>query len=515
MRTYKLLLLALAMVLGWLVTRAVTVSPYTETFAGVDFTEPDCAPDGWGHIVKGKQVYELLENVEGVGTCLYIDYQSSDFPTYNMFVTPAVSGTVTLQAMYVEAQFGQPWLKFFYCTKDEDGNFTQGSAITNVQNLDAVNLESFTMVTIADVPEGSYIGIAASYAVIANFTATSAEVEKVDRRELKIAGMRYLGPEELDMANGNTYTVPVNVVLRNIGNVDLMAGDEDYSLSLITTGGTVVDTWDINTNLPRATETDSLRVEFTVDGNEYSDLQTFYVQENVSGTHHSDYIKVISNKYEPRVQMLTQENGRYVDLPSGSILDFGQTQDIVTREFYINNTGAAPFTLSEVICPEGFVTLTKAGDVVAAHEAEIVVIAMDNSTAGLHEGELVLKGNGIEDFRLTLTGTVVDSNEWFVDFEDGFPANMIPGAIWRAQSYGGSQAAVAQTWQGSQYEGEGRYLISPKLEIKAGDALHFQMAKSSYYMPDLNVYFSTDRKNWTLIKDYTKDDFDRTTIGNN
>ena len=522
MRTKKILLFALVVVLGWAVTQAVTVSPYTENFSGVDFSEPDCAPDGWGHIVLGNQTYELLENVEGVGTCLYIDYQSSDFTTYNMFVTPAVTGTVTLQAMYAEAQFGQPWLKFFYCTKNADGTFTQGNAITSVQNLNDINQTGFTTLTIADVPADSYIGIAASYAIIANFTATSAEVEKVDNRELKVTGLRYLGPEELDMASGNTYTVPVKVVLRNTGNVDLTTSDEDFTVSLITTNGAVVDTKPIGVNLPRATQTDSLVFEFTVDGNQYSDLQTFYVQENVSGTHHADWIKVITNKYEPRIQFLQQENGRYVDLPSGSTFDFGKTRDVVTREFYIDNFGAAPFVISEVTVPEGFVTLTAAGDEIAAHETGIVVIAMDNTMVGKHEGDFVLKGNAVdfygnafEEFSLTLTGEVMGSDGWFVDFEEGMPSNMIAGAIWRVQNYDQSQAAVAQTWQGSAYEGEGRYLISPKLEIKEGESLKFKMAKISYYMPDLNVYFSTDRRNWTLIKDYTKDDFDRTTIGYN
>ena len=516
MRTKTTLLAVLIMALGWLAVKAVTVSPYTETFAGVDFTEPDCAPDGWGHIVLGKQVYELLENVEGVGTCLYIDYQSSDFATYNMFVTPAVSGTVTLQAMYVEAQFGQPWLKFFYCTRDDDGNFTQGAAITDVQNLSTVNQDGFTTVTIADVPEGSYIGIAGSYVVIANFTATSAEVEKVDHRQLKVASMTYNGPTTIDMAEGNTYEIPVTVTLRNTGNVDLQATDDDMTLSLVTTSGDVASTLPVGQDLARATATEEMTFTFVVDGNELSGQQSFYVQENVSGTHYADYFSVTANKYEAVVEMLQQtSNGRYVELPSGSTLDFGQTQDIVTREFYINNTGAAPFVISEFTCPEGFVTLTQAGDTVAAHSASIVVIAMDNSTPGKHEGELVMRGNGVDDYRLMLTGTVIDSTQWFVDFEQGIPGNMIAGPIWLAQSYGGSQAAVAQTWTGTQYTGEGRYLISPKLEIKAGEALHFQMAKSSYYVPDLNVYFSTDRKQWTLIHDYQSSDFDRTTIGYN
>ncbi len=516
MRTKTTLLAVLIMALGWLAVKAVTVSPYTETFAGVDFTEPDCAPDGWGHIVLGKQVYELLENVEGVGTCLYIDYQSSDFATYNMFVTPAVSGTVTLQAMYVEAQFGQPWLKFFYCTRDDDGNFTQGAAITDVQNLGNVNQDGFTTVTIADAPAGSYIGIAGSYVVIANFTATSAEVEKVDHRQLKVASMTYNGPTTIDMAEGNTYEIPVTVSLRNTGNVDLLATDDDMTLSLVTTSGDVACTLPVGRDLARATATEEMTFTFVVDGNQLSGQQSFYVQENVSGTHYSDYFSITANKYEAVVEMLQQtSNGRYVELPSGSTLDFGQTQDIVTREFYINNTGAAPFVISEFTCPEGVVTLTQVGDTVAAHSAGIVVIAMDNSTAGKHEGELVMRGNGVDDYRLTLTGTVIDSTQWFVDFEDGIPGNMIAGPIWLAQSYGGSQAAVAQTWTGTQYTGEGRYLISPKLEVKAGEALHFQMAKSSYYVPDLNVYFSPDRKQWTLIHDYQSSDFDRTTIGYN
>ncbi|MBR1804009.1 MAG: carboxypeptidase regulatory-like domain-containing protein [Muribaculaceae bacterium] len=513
MKTKKLLLLVMVLALGWAAMRAVTVSPYSENFAGVDFTEPDCAPDGWGHIVLGKQVYELLENVEGVGTCLYIDYQYGGTSTYNMFVTPAVTGTVTLQAMYAEAQFGQPWLKFFYCTKNDDGSFTQGSAITDVQNLDAINQEGFTTLTIDNVPAGSYIGIAASYAVIANFTATSADVEKVDRRQLKVSAMTYNGPDTLDMNPGNTYVIPVTIKLRNTGNVDLETGDEDFSVSLITTGGEVVDTKTIDQRLARATETAEMNLEFNVDGNEIYGRHSFYIQENVTETHYSDYFTVMTYKYEPEVEMYVQQNNRYVTLASGSTLDFGQTKDIVTREFFIDNTGGAPFEIGEVTVPEGFVTLTKAGDIVAAHSTGIVVIAMDNSVAGKHEGEFVLKGEGIEDFHLTLSGTVIDSARWFVDFEDGIPANMIAGSIWQWQSYDQSKAAVAQTWEGTQYQGAARYLISPKLEIKAGEALNFKMAKSSYYVPDLNVYFSTDRKNWTLIKDYVSNDFDRTTIG--
>ena len=214
----------------------------------------------------------------------------------------------------------------------------------------------------------------------------------------------------------------------------------------------------------------------------------------------------------PDVDVYQYLNGRYQMIFSGESLDFGSSQEPVAREIVLSNSGDTTFVLRKLVVPEGFTADIREGDTLPPDSAVVVTITMTAGFTGQHDGDMIIDGESLEDFKLHLTGNIIGTDYWYEDFENGMPAAMQAGAIWTVEQYAGSMAAVARTYSGSAYEGEARYLISPRLSVKQGEVLRFQAAKSTYYLPSLSVYHSTDRQTWTLLHAYTSNDFDRTTI---
>ncbi len=329
-------------------------------------------------------------------------------------------------------------------------------------------------------------------------------------RQLAITSVAYNGEDDIIVGADGNYTITLDVTLQNNGTAALTSGESDYTLSLLNNVQTALDTQPVASNLA-AGASQTMSVTFTVDGTN-AGRQLLYVRENVSGTISEDYVSVYVREYKPDVDLYQEQNGRYVMLFSGDHIDFGTSQEPVIREFVMANSGTAPFVLESLTVPEGFTVSMQAGDTLAADSETLLLVVLNPETPGTYEGDLILNGPSLENFKLHLKGTLKGQDYWYEDFENGLPGSMIAGKIWNVEQYSGSLAAVAYTYQGSAYEGEARYLISPRLEIKEGETLQFQAAKNSYYLPSLKVYFSTDRSNWQLIHEFSSDDFDRTTI---
>ena len=225
----KLNLFFLAMVSA-LAVNASVVSPYVADFNTiVDASNEEFrAAPGWGHLVsKGtyasqKVTYTYLADggVEGsgafqAGNQYYQDWiwgDGEEVELYDLLVTPAVSGTVSLQVKKATTNGN---IRFYKVTK-QDGAYVRGDLIP-FEDPGLVSFD-FTEVELTGIEEGTLIGIRAENVIIDDFTATSADV--VLSKGLTIATVTpAVDALTIDCDENNQFTVAASVVLKNTGEV--------------------------------------------------------------------------------------------------------------------------------------------------------------------------------------------------------------------------------------------------------------------------------------------------------
>ena len=212
---------------------------YTADFnTAIDTSDPAfrVAP-GWSHLVstgsytsqKVTYTYVATGGIDGSG-CLqagaqsYFDWwENADVALNDLLITPAVSGTVTLQAM--KATSGDNCsVRFFNMSKDDNGNWVMGTEIA----YDDPGLLSidYTEIELTGIAEGTVIGIRAENVYIDDFTATSANV--VLQRGLTITSLTpAVAEQNIDCDENNQFEVKATVKVKNTGEVDLNPGDEE------------------------------------------------------------------------------------------------------------------------------------------------------------------------------------------------------------------------------------------------------------------------------------------------
>ncbi|MBR1727458.1 MAG: choice-of-anchor J domain-containing protein, partial [Muribaculaceae bacterium] len=240
------------------------------------------------------------------------------------------------------------------------------------------------------------------------------------------------------------------------------------------------------------------------------------VREDISGTSATgSWIEPI--KYEAILTVRNSNGNDLIEYPSyaAAFGSFGMVNENVSKVLELRNSGAAPAEVT-LTAPEGF-TAEPATITVAAHSSENVTITVDASTPGIKSGNLVIASNGLaEDFALVLSATVLDPNKYFEGFEDNKPSTAIP-AGWYDVDNNWSKTSNTNgdnNYVSSSSEGEHK-LITPLLKVAEGEKMSFEARKktaSSNTSSYINVYYSADRKNWTLAKEISKDDLDVNTF---
>ena len=211
--------------------------------------------------------------------------------------------------------------------------------------------------------------------------------------------------------------------------------------------------------------------------------------------------------------------GRWALLESPYAVDFGQTNELASMLFYVENGSSETFTFSEVNISEGFGAFLEINDEavaladglqVAAGEQLPLLLVMAADTPGVKEGTISFAGTNFPTFTFVLSGEVVDNQKWFCDFENGMPTNMLAGKAWSVATYDGSMMAMAAGYDN--LTDDDMRLITPRLLVEEGEVLNFQAAKT-VYSPIFKIYYSTDRANWSLLKEYKSGDFNNASIG--
>lgn len=498
-RIRHLLLLLTALFAGH-TAQAQTQSPYTYDFnTEIDTSDPEFAPLGWGHIVDAmvlrtgsyyvNYAYQATGGVGNTG-CLHIGSQTvtdslTQTQTLNdILVLPPIGGTVTVDVKALN--YGSE--VSFYYVNFEDGQFTTDGLI----DMDAAVLseDEFRTITLPEMAEGTYIGIRGNSVLLDNVTATTAEVAPVPR--MKILDVADANPEYVDASSDGNFTLNYTVQLRNNGQRDLKVGDEYYSLSLLNTTlnnrvvGTVAMTQDLDMGQEMTAD-----VAVSLPYASYPDKYSYSIRNNLTGVV-TPCGERQAYPYEP-VASLLDRSGK----PVGEAVDLGIVQGTVTYSYLLRNDGATPLNVTKVATTGGFSTAFKAQEI-APHA--IATFPITFGQVGTEpNGSLTIESNA-GTLTVALKATSVANGEMYANFEDGkMPAGYIVGEGWFVSEFP-SQANLSNNSYCGQAptEGDPTRLITPLLRVKNGDVLHFDGSRRDETSV-IRVYYSTDRKNWTLI----------------
>ena len=513
----------LAVFLGLNVANAETVSPYQVDFdTSVDTSVKGFkAAPGWKHIL-GTNTYgstpmayswSATTGVDGSGA-LYAGGQTTK--TYDYLVTPAVSGTVTLD---VSKQYsgGSSTINFYTVTEEADGTLTVGDEIAYEGTPDVGAYNTLTLT----VGEATRIAIKATYMYMDNFTATSADVVLSKEMTISRSGNTNWVYPNCD-AEGNFMTNAYEITVTNTGEAALAPGDDGYSISMVKKDTTTpLFTIPVNENLAIG---ESTTVTVPATSLAYADL---FNEDNKSAR--LDFMENLTNTtitgdwYQP-VPYISKfsftPEGVSTEIESGTTVAFGKISETTTKTYAIRNSGAAPLQINSITAPAGYLLNVSGPLTVDASNSQPLTITLPATTPGYYAGDLTIsyKNNDNEDveYTLALTGTVLDPSKWYATFDDdNYPSGSSYSDDWDL-AYSTDYTPTAHYIQSTKATTDLNLFVTPLLHADLNEVLQFDVARRGTGSGEdyhLGVYYSTDRENWTLIRNILNSELPETKAG--
>ncbi len=535
MRKFTNLLTLLLLALVATVAKAETVAPYTYGFddLGSGKLTSKFTPPGWGHIVESYQAYswstpvyvEYNANTEGGygdnGACLQVGSQTlqasygiDEKEVNDMLVTPEITGATSI---YVKQTYSDGTIKFYTCTAN-GSTYTAGDEYE--VTVPTLSTEEWTKVEIPAVPAGTRLGIRGNNVRIDEFTVESAELNLTRGATVLSTPTMLTGADLTADADGNV-TITAQLKVKNSGEKLLTEGEDDFYVTIFdVTSQTDYEATKVfvPATLKISESTDYFTVSATVPVTE-NQRHLYHVKEHVSGT--TTYLGWV--EVYPNAPSFTVEDDLGHDVNNGDAIDFDVMQTAVTKTLVLKNTkGGAPLTINSVSVPEGFTyaitateTATEAQTLPYAIEARgkaYLKVTMDASTVGKRTGNIVITpadGQG-EVYTLPVSGEIIDPSKVYINFSDQkFPAGSFiqpssGSAKWKVENF--SYGTTGYAAYNGTIDPMTKFVL-PKVHLEEGETMTFD-ANRVGASSKLNVYYSADRNDWTLVKAITVDGLD-------
>ncbi len=516
-------LFGLALILlGFSWASAETVTNYTVDF-NTRINTSDHAfkvASGWGHIVYSEEqedwygdtetvytpyTYYTTSGVDGTGA-LFCGAQLST-TNYDHLVTPAVTGTVTLQVKSGTQNNANKGIKIYRVNESEDGTLTAGDLLVDMTGDQAPSSSEYITVTVENL-SNARLGIVGYYTYFDNFAVNgTAEVELVPALTVTREGYTSWVYPNCDAENHFTYGY-TNITVTNTGERTIEVGEEGYSISIAPQNNlaAAVLTLDIPVALAVG---ESYTFETITVNDTYDDTwvaagrKRMDIFENIGGTN------AVGNWIQPNPYLpgMTVKQG-YSDLSEANYANafgsFGMINENVSRTATVTNTGAAPLVGTVTLDATGCFSIDNTTINLAAGETMDVVLTAAATTPGIFTGTLTFAGDGVQSVVIPLSATVLDPNKFYEPFSSNAGQNVLPVG-WYAPT--GNWAKTTKTNNSNNYVSAdlvaGHKLITPLLRVAEGEKMSFDAFKksSSNTDPFIKVYYSTDRKEWTLVKE--------------
>lgn len=504
---------SLLFILGALPTFATVVSPYK-----VDFNSPVSTAEhsfkvasNWGHVVSSFSD----DSYGSIG--YYVDYQwSSDIgrdntgglevgdqnhvgttlyfgKTCDLLVTPEITGK---SSIYVKQTSLDGAVKFY--TVVQVGHSLKKDREITV-TLPQLSCDGWTRVDIPSL-SGERLGIYGSDVVFDDFEAESADLNY--SRGLKIMSVQNRNPQYVDCNADGSFTFRCAVELQNTGDFDLNPGDDGYSLSVVDYRDASVPCFVVPVDRTIAAgKTSVVEVSGQIAQNGEISSTRYDIYENVTHSASPSGVWVAPVAYKPILRVACNGN----DLTQGSVVSWHTVNSTVPKHFVIRNDGAAPLSVTSISVPEGFSLNSDVFPLfVAPHAEKNFSISLLDSNPGKYSGNVEVSADGTSGFSFAVNGTVVAKNCLLLDFEDaGLPSGSYAEDGWNIVQRDADTSDNVYMLCNASAGAESKF-VTPLLSFAGGDRLSFDVARTDYADGGdnvfLNVYYSPDRRAWTLVR---------------
>ena len=497
--------------------RADIVQNYTMDFnKSISTTAHDFkVGSGWGHIVDKYTTegwssedyyvsysYSSSDGRDGsgaikVGSQTIGDDNNYDVgPVNDLLVTPAITGKASIWVKKTSS-WSSSTIKFYAVTL-ENSNYKKGDQI----EVDIPELSSDWVQINLPEQNNQYIGIRAENLYIDDFAADKADIEL--QKSLLVSKVSYKGKDKVDCDADGKFPVDFEVTITNNGDLDLAEGIEGYSLSVrnYSKDKAVVFTQPLKGNLAVGAST-TVTVSGTANCNTYPDRNRYDVFEDLTNTSKSGaWIEPVP--YKP-VLTMRNDDGK---IDNGKeTFAWGMVNASTDKTFKISNDGAAPLNITKVVVPDGFTTSLAAPLTIAAHETKDFTVTMTAEKSGIYSGEFKVSGEGVDDFSFNVSGTVLDPAKYYANFnDDQIPAGAYAEDGWSVAQRDGASSDNPYLLSNGSQDKDNKF-VTPLLKVAEGEKMSVDVARTNYYTGGegvyLNVYYSTDRTNWTLARKIT------------
>lgn len=494
---------------------ADVVKPYTLDFNKTISTSAHdfkVAP-GWGHKVDSYQDYNDAYYVkysytstggrDGSGAISVEDQNNVGYgwdthSITDLLVTPKITGKASIYVKNRTSSKGS--IKFYQVTSNK-GTFTKGEEIT--VTVPELSSSEWTKVELPEKTD-AMVGIRASNVIIDDFSADQADITLA--KGLKITRNSYSGNDKVDCNAEGKFTVNFKSYIENTGEVTLTNGMEGYSLSVLNYKTNVVLATIPLTKTLEPGDKDTVDITCNINYADFSSRNRIDIKENITST--SDYgFWVEPVPYKPIIKLRNKDgkidNGK-------ETFAWGMINASAPKSFTLTNDGAAPLNVTAVNVPDGFVSSITAPFTLAAHADSVFTIDMTCASAGIFAGDVTIKGDDADDFTFKVSGTILDPTKFFVNFEDQeLPAGSYQEDQWSIAQRDYASSDNIYLLANNRQTTDDKF-VTPLLKVEEGEKMSVDVARNYYGTGGdgvfLNVYYSKDRKNWTLARKITADE---------
>lgn len=474
------------------------------------------APLGWDYLGSSQSIYSRTPSghTGGYGVYTYTDYSTKTADQNYYIITPMVKGDVKIWAKAYSSYSsydGTQMVKAYKVTKNEDGTF---SYPTDDDLLTSVNLglnTTYQQITLAEgLEKYTYIAIALSRAYVDDLTATSALMPENPGLEVTGFTSEWTDSNPLYANAEGKATFTAKFKVRNVGSVDLKAGRDNYSVTVVsqsTSSVTIPETIiPISVDLAQGEESQEieLSVECTIanlangDGRTAIRVTSNLLKHGTTATTTANYKQSSWFTVKNLAPKLIVKEGSN-DLTSNA-LSFGIVSGQGTKTISLKNDGGSTLHITSVTSTidNGFSFNAPLPFVIEKGETREATISI-GGTEGFKSGEVTFTYDGGRTVETkAISATVVNADTYLETFNSGIPASWV-------NENGSNWSATTQTTNGWVLNSQQSYpesmLISPKIAFTAGQTLSVaatprNASASESYDVYLQVYYSADRTNW-------------------
>jgi hypothetical protein len=551
--TFKLLLFLLFMTAGsyaWS-EETVTLTPYTQDFEK-GYTDPTLYT-GWNRIVDSAGTVTFVSNrgtnAHSGTSCIGVAAHTSTLEDY--IVSPQVKGNISVWVRRYDVTTGHdPQFRVYACTKNEDGTFTKGDLLKNMDTelaaLTSVsNAEDWIECKIStESTDYRYVAIWMQYCYMDDFGADSAICPVLKQ----VTMSSWTNPDGYTdtpvQKEDGTVTVAAKFTVTNTGNVPILASDEENYFTLVNARANDDGIYEpINDEKIKLTKDiavgESVTIEYIKDV--LPPIDIFYLSNTTTGT--ADFaVGIKSNMptnvttiptskyytvtpYYPAIYMTyyaTEAATTATAIDSSKIVYFGQAETALSKTITIANKGGSNLVVTGV---DGMDDITVSGVTfpitIAAGETQDITVTLNGTKSATYYGTLAVHTGENTIYRsqsylyngIRVDGTIIHYDQvgvgqYFESFEaegttlpsswynpTGGWTKYVSSRVPSIENLDEKYAKCVKTWT-SKAE-----ISTPKLNFNEGELFNFMATPNNTAGTSTRmlVSYSPDRVNWTKL----------------